>query len=592
MNCLAVLIRTRPPIANKILSTVLNYNPMMTATTQMTPRQIVILKSLERTTRALLRHVLRVHANHPMEQKIVSYLSRLQQTRTTVFSDSNSLKRPAEPTDGLDEAKRQRLTQNPRRFPPMPPPPNSYAQLYTLTEDSVLQQFDVKLLPAAMVSDIVGLLLQHVDSKSLDESIDVVRQRYEHIQKITRPSAISDVPLEGPTGIDDEDDYDPEGFAASFSGIAGESQVSPATEKALSELAQPMIDLGSFELAKPPPLSVAEIAMLSDTTFNSVFDIAKHLERSPALQTNRQKSGLNRLAASSNDALAWITVLCRLAARAPAGLDELVDYETKDENDKHQLKYESSMELSTDAEKPTSSNRIRHALFSYILDDWRSRLNVAISWLTEEWYADKVAWKHAMSSPTLAERPSEPIDDSLSLPNYTRALDRLLTHLIPRFDASDSKLLIRFLSEIPHLSPAILHQIRQLAFDPVTMKICILSMQYLVMFRPPARTMVLDCLESIWREGDDGSGAKVEVGKVLKKWRPGSLEQTSHQIKPGTPADTKMDMVISTNGSVRSNGKTSDYKNATEVNMKNTIKPDAEYTVQEVTANLDPRRRG
>lgn len=57
LNCLGILIRSRPFIANKILSAVLNFNPLKQANSPMTPKLKVIIKSMERTTKALLMNI-------------------------------------------------------------------------------------------------------------------------------------------------------------------------------------------------------------------------------------------------------------------------------------------------------------------------------------------------------------------------------------------------------------------------------------------------------------------------------------------------------------------------------------------------------
>ena len=502
LNCLAVLIRTRPAIANKIISAILNFNPLKQANSPMTPRLMVIVKSMERTTRALLRWVLRALPNHPLEQKIQAYLMRLQQSRSTLFSESSSLKRPAEPTDGLDDAKRQKLTGGPRRFPPMPPPPNSLAHLFTLTEDPMLQQFDAKLLPADLVSTVTPVLLQHVDSNLLDEALHAIRARYHHLQKLNQPTPVPEVPMAGPTGIDDEDDYDPESLAAT------ESVLAPATEKALEELAQPAIELGPFDLPKPPPLTGSEVAVLSDQSIGHVFEIITSLDTAGHAAA-RPKLGLNRLAASTNDRDAWVTILTRLATRAPAGLNDLTS-SLIDEDDGSLVKAERG-----DVEEPNVANRIRQTLFMYILDDFRPRLNVAISWLTEEWFADK-----------LSARQHPELDH---LPNYTRWATRLLDRLLPYLDAGDKNLLIRFLSEIPAIDRDILNRVKSLARDPERINMCILSMQYLLMMRPPVRDMVLDTIEDVWREGD--AQAKTATTKILTRWRPGVAGQVTRTTK-------------------------------------------------------------
>lgn len=492
LNCLAVLIRTRPPIANKILAAVLNFNPLRSAPTAMTPRLHVIYRSMERTTFALLKFVLKSMPNHSMAEKIHAYMMRLQQQRTQMFSGAAGVKRPAEPTDGLDDAKRQRLT-GPEKFPPMPHPPNTVAQLFTLTEDTMLHQFDVKLLPADIVSSVVFLLMQMLEQGKMDPAIAEVRARYEKLKKASLPTAIPDIPLAGPTGIDDEDDYEPD-FA-----LPPEGTVANTTEKALEELAAPALDLGPFELPKPPPLTGTEVATLSDQSIRHVLNQIVGLE-SAAATTTRQKLGLNRLAAAANDRDAWVTIICRLAARTSSSIDEYQALSDSSQSD-------STAVVKTD---PTNSstalaNRIREHLFMYILDDFRPRLSIAISWLSEEWYADKL---HARSRPNDIH--------AQALPNYATWSIRLLDRLVQYLDARDKNLLIRFLSEIPSVTPDIMALVKTLARDPERVGMCILAMQYLLMFRPPSRNVVMRVLREVWEEGD--AQVKGVAGKALKRF--------------------------------------------------------------------------
>lgn len=450
--------------------------------------------------------------NHPLEQKIQAYLLRLQQSRTAYFSDSPSLKRPAEPTDGLEDAKRQRLTGGPRRFPPLPPPPNTIAQLFTLTEDPAIQQFDVKYLPIELIDFTIPLLLRSISQEHLDEAANGIRARYIHLTKANQPTPIPDVPMAGPTGIDDDDEYDPE-----FD-LSPNAAPTTVTEHSLDELIQPAIDLGPFELPKPPPLTGTEISIVSDQSVDHVEGLIRSLEAqtSPA----RQRLGLNRLAASANDRDAWITILLRLATRTPSSIDEYDaatddtnSDESKSEDEDEDPEEESAivkLDPNLDTESPTVANRIRQRLFMYILEDFRSRLNLAISWLSEEWYADKLAARSKSKSRS-------------STPNYDRHANHLLSSLLPYLDARDKNHLIRFLSEIPAVNPALLQNCaQQLARDPERIGVFVLAMQYLLMFRPPVRKEVLDVVESVWKEGD--SQVRGVTGKVLQKWRPGALE--------------------------------------------------------------------
>lgn len=115
--------------------------------------------------------------NHPLAPKMQQYIDRLSQSRLDVF-DETSRKRglPAEPTDGLDNAKRAKLgTDTPPilKIPPLPPGPVSFAQLYTLTEDVGLSTFDVKQLPIDLIVKITVPVLGRVDQGALTQAIEV-----------------------------------------------------------------------------------------------------------------------------------------------------------------------------------------------------------------------------------------------------------------------------------------------------------------------------------------------------------------------------------------------------------------------------------
>jgi symplekin len=62
LNSLGFLMHRRPNIANKILNSVFNFNALKLANAPMTPKNRVIIKSIERTTRALLMNVMKRYA--------------------------------------------------------------------------------------------------------------------------------------------------------------------------------------------------------------------------------------------------------------------------------------------------------------------------------------------------------------------------------------------------------------------------------------------------------------------------------------------------------------------------------------------------
>jgi symplekin len=62
LNSLGMLIHRRPIAANKILSSLFKFNPLKLANAPMTPKNKVIIKSIERTTRALMMNIMKRYA--------------------------------------------------------------------------------------------------------------------------------------------------------------------------------------------------------------------------------------------------------------------------------------------------------------------------------------------------------------------------------------------------------------------------------------------------------------------------------------------------------------------------------------------------
>jgi len=63
LNSLGMLIHRRPIAANKILTSLFKFNPLKLANSPMTPKNKVIVKSIERTTRALMMNIMKRYAH-------------------------------------------------------------------------------------------------------------------------------------------------------------------------------------------------------------------------------------------------------------------------------------------------------------------------------------------------------------------------------------------------------------------------------------------------------------------------------------------------------------------------------------------------
>ncbi|KAL9100605.1 MAG: hypothetical protein Q9163_004042 [Psora crenata] len=455
LNCLGVLLRTRQSIAHKIISAILSFNPLKQANSPMTPKVKVQIKSMEKTTRSVLLNVYRRNENGSMAPRIKAYVDRMSHSRTEIFNDGGSRKRglPNEPTDGLDNSKRRRLGANVPGHQGASlslDGPNSFAQLYTLTNDSTLASFDVQQLPQDIVVSIAQGLLVHINQQDLDKAIDIVRSRF-----LTLSKAASSVPQSGELG-DDEEDYEPD-FEPTEDReqILNRADVLPPEDSAQ---AQSEVALGPFEMPQPPPLTAGETEEIGKGTIGRVFSIMNMLGEPSAAK--RQKPGLNRLAGSSYDRESWVTFITRLATRASAGL--------YDEDDNRE---ESKAVLKTTNGASTLSSVIRDNLFGLILEDFRARIHIAIAWLNEEWFNDKMQLQAYHSNEERAKKHPHPKQ------YYEECALRVLDGIMPYLDAKD-KLLIRFLSEIPSISEQLLERVKSLARDPERVDLCVRAIQY------------------------------------------------------------------------------------------------------------------
>lgn len=524
LNALSSLVQRRASISNKILSTVLNYNPLKLASRAMSGKDKVSIRSMTRTTMAFLVHALKRNPQHNLAGRIQQHVERLRHTLVQVFSEAQQLKRPApdEPIDGLDAAKRQRVEreaaqgtaqqQRPSIQTSTYLPPNaSVAQLFTLSEDRAATNFHVQAIPYHIVSQLVTPLLQSVDQGHFDEAINVVKSRYLNLGKQPPPDAAA--AARSVVG-DDDDDYDP---TVGMDGDA-EQLFNQLDQLPPQGMAGPGITIGPFELPPPAPMSDDEREEYSKAALERVFGTLAELDREaktqPAKKADAPK-GFNRPPGQSHDRDGWITMLTRLATRSQFDLEDGEESNIKQEN--------STRAVAKKGQNFDLATGIREALLKYVLEDFRRRINVAISWLNEEWYCDRILRKQRNAADTSS-------DDDNTTPVYTSYLLRFLDSITTYIDTKDNKVMIRFFSEIPSVPLQSFGWLIKLADDPERVTMVVQCLLYLVMLRPPVREQALDALERLWRENED---ARKPAERHLVKWRPGVVEKGVEEKKEG-----------------------------------------------------------
>lgn len=441
-------------------------------------------------------------------------------SRMEIFDDAGRKRALAEQQQAAySEAKRQKMNTEPVVVPQASfaaPGPNSLAALFTLTDNAAFHGLDASQIPAPMATKLVVSSLSRLDPQELNRAVTIVRERLAAKMAAHAPPLN---PETAPLDVEDDDDYDPEYVVAEDT-----EQILNRLDGASREQQQPAADaasltLGPYKLPAPPPISPEAAAAATQITVARVFEAVKGLEDPSAKKT---KAGANRLAASSYDKESMLTFIARIGTRSNAGLEEL---DNEDEESK-------SMVL----RNPLSGNAIRDRLYTYVLEDFRRRIDVAVGWLCEEWYNDSLAKKQSPEAPL----------------HYDTWALKLVDGFFPYLNPSD-RVLTRFLGEIPELNRTILAKVKRLCADPSMVQLALTSLLYLVMMKPPVRDMALDTVQDIWVEckspvlivvfiraltfAFSDEDARPMAAKYLTKWRPGFVEsQTSDGKTAALPA--------------------------------------------------------
>ncbi|KAK4560691.1 hypothetical protein LTR86_005269 [Recurvomyces mirabilis] len=532
LNSLSSLVHRRASIGNKILTTVLNFNPLTPAKAglaAMGGKERVALRSMTRTTMSFLLNVLKRNPNHALAVRLQQRTEQLRRSLVEIFSDSGPGKRaaPDGPIDGLDNNKRMRLdnqmangTASPQQHPqhqqqnmtppPLPPGEVSYRQLFTLNPDPSAAGFHVEAIPLHTVNQLVLPLLGSIDPARLHAAVTAVQRRFlEYKQRPPHTALESARAVAG----DEDEDYDP---MAEVTMTGDRAQVINRLDQAPPQGQMQEGPIQPIVLEPGPPLSEQEKERYGKIAMTRVFSTLADLDREAKAKPGKKlddAKGFNRLAAAGvgQDREGWIMLLTRLATRTTFSLDG--DQDIKQENQ--------DRSLVKNGKAYTIADGIRQTLLTYVMDDFRRRIDVAITWLNEEWFCDRLAYQH--QNPSVETKPSMSAGD---LPHYTQYVLSTLDTLITYLDTKDGKTLIRFLSEIPEIDGRVLDRVGKLADDPERIQMCSQALLYLIMLRKPARELAIEKAVELWRGNVDAKGA---MGKILTRWRPDVLKEEQEE---------------------------------------------------------------
>ncbi|KAF3938496.1 Symplekin [Dactylella cylindrospora] len=467
LNCLPALVKGRAAISNKILNVLMAYNPLVIASKSTVFKERFIARSLEKTVRMTLTHLARASSQGPHSAKIHQQIQKLLQAKSEFSIEvPKSNKRVLTGTDA-DSHKRAKYAKNndDSDYTPTPPPPpiqvqpsngTTYKTLFTLTGDQALSNFDVTMLPVDMASQIVIATLFSLQQPTLDAGISAIRQRLSSLVQAAVQAVPPRPPPPPPQLDDDDDDYTPGGAGEDISIPRATTQTDGVAYDEDSDDSYEVKDLvpttaqgksAAMELVKMPLLSQEEIKEACEGTLERMFDAIGTLDK-PA---KKERAHVNRLAGTSWDRDGWVTVLSRLGTRGLSGIDAEIQAVAKSDR----MHYE------------TFSSQIRQKLYMYVLGDFRTRMDAAVSWLNEEWYNDKL---QAMAAKKNGE---EVVVD----PQYPKWMTKVMDGIFPYLETSDRNIFLRFLSELPAIPPQVLANIRGLCLDPERSNLGFLAFQ-------------------------------------------------------------------------------------------------------------------
>jgi symplekin len=251
----------------------------------------------------------------------------------------------------------------------------------------------------------------------------------------------------------------------------------------------------TFELPLAEKLSPQILRQEFQASIDRILQSIRAMDKSISYRAgiSNKSISLDSIAITEWDKEAWITLLSRLSAR---GLGQP----------------EPSTKGHLDSDTTGMGNSLRERLFEYIMINFRDHMDLAIAWLTEEWYNDKLT--------------------SESSGVYAKWATRIFDNILPFIEAKDMRIFIRFLGDLPLIMPAHVNKLRILCLDPERQKLGFAAIKYLLLLRPPARIACIELCTDLYRNRISPNGSalmidadtKKSAADILKRWAPGTVE--------------------------------------------------------------------
>ncbi|KZT59495.1 hypothetical protein CALCODRAFT_430835 [Calocera cornea HHB12733] len=478
VNCFDAFIRLRPPLGDVIVQTLEVWTPSALAGQSATS-----IRSVERSIRILLMHLLRTPYGSPhgarVQQILQRQAERVQQTareeamrqeeRQRLAVEANR-KRGA-PSEDENAAKRIKLE------------PAAAAGMATLTDMSA---FDVSVLPPSMVVDLVIANLALVSDQELVSAIQNFRQRFAAATSaatsqpqpagglttqeamasalVSRMEDNDDVVMEEEEEDDEDMEYEPDKLNEQLSLDLPSTSAMGAQQEAEDMDIIQSLRLANYDLPLPQPVDDTSRTKIIQSALARVWDNGKEMELLEA-QTSEQSDidGIKAVTGLPPHEI-WMLTLVRMVTRGPASAGDILG----------SLKSEEGSPSPSGRLRPTADD-IRQRLYDFVLGDFPNRIKVATTWMAEEWVNDK------------RQRQGEPLETG----HYHKWLRLILEELIKAVDSKDRSL-NRFLMDLPILPSYVFDMMRELCVVEKRMAIGFAVLRDLAMSREPLRKQALE----------------------------------------------------------------------------------------------------
>lgn len=505
LNCLAVLAKHRLDITAKIINGILSFNPtddIFGASDEI--KMQIQIRSLIKNITIVLTNLLKNNATGSLTSKVNQYLSTQEKfdmqddtSRKRFFSDISHISVKRIKTENLDLKKSTGMPSN-----------SSIISLFSLNQikkDNPLLSIDVTQLPYDLVARITIESLLYVNNDYFEHSINILRSRLlEQTQQITMPKTddnkLTKNAVTNTTDIDDDDYESFDTYVPQLNkNVSKARDLHMKQEKGYQEKGMKVV---SFELPDPQPLSLSLLTKhfhsVVDRLFLNIFKDTTSDDPKPTRILNLETLKTNKWNKQS-----CIRLISRLCTRG------LISSNDIKENHQDQISF---------------SHFVRNKLLEYVLSYFKERIQFAVTWLSEEWYNDRL----------MLTKDKEELS-TWEGPQYEKWTLMVLDGVLPFVDGTN-KAFLRFLSDLPELSITCIHRLRVLCLDPDRSKLGFAALQYLIMLRPPVRSICLDFIQQLWTENH--SDLMVPIERILSKYRsylPPSSSFTCSFLNPIHP---------------------------------------------------------